>query len=355
MRTLVSAAVSALALVAVSACSEPTQTKPPAEPGAKTLKVEPLAFTERTLANGLKVYALRDANTANVSVQVWYDVGSKDDPIGRSGFAHLFEHIMFKATRNMPAETLDRLTEDVGGFNNASTYDDFTNYYEVVPANHLERVLWAEADRMGTLVVDQAIFASERDVVKEEYRQRILASPYGKLFGLYLAQANFAVHPYGRPGIGSIEDLNAATVDDVRAFHAAYYRPDNAVLVVSGNFDQAALDKWVDQYFAPIATPKRPIPRVTAQEPARTAPRDYTVYEPNTPLPAVSISYPQPGSLSPDLAALTVLDAIMAKGESSRLYQSMVYTQQVAAQVFTNLEATRDPGAYTLAAVLSEG
>ena len=173
-------------------------------------------------------------------MQVWYDVGSKDDPVGRSGFAHLFEHIMFKATRNMPAETLDRLTEDVGGFNNASTYDDFTNYYEVVPANHLERVLWAEADRMGSLVVDQAIFDSERDVVKEEYRQRILASPYGKLFGLYLAQANFAVHPYGRPGIGSIEDLDAATVDDVRAFHAAYYRPDNAVLVVSGNFDQAA-------------------------------------------------------------------------------------------------------------------
>ncbi len=354
MRNFVAAAVSALVLLSVTACSEPA-TKPPAEPGSKALAVAPLNFTERTLANGLKVYALRDANTANVSVQVWYDVGSKDDPLGRSGFAHLFEHIMFKATRNMRAETLDRLTEDVGGFNNASTYDDFTNYYEVVPANHLERVLWAEADRMGSLVVDQAIFASERDVVKEEYRQRILASPYGKLFGLYLAQANFAVHPYGRPGIGSIEDLDAATVDDVRAFHAAYYRPDNAVLVVSGNFDQAALDKWVDQYFTPIATPKRPIPRVTAVEPARTAPREYTVYEPNTPLPAISISYPQPGSLSPDLAALTVLDAIMVKGESSRLYQSMVYTQQVAAQVFTNLEASRDPGAYTLAAVLSEG
>ena len=148
MRTLVSAAVSALILVAATACSEPTQTKAPAEPGAKTLKVEPLNFTERTLANGLKVYALRDPNTANVSVQVWYDVGSKDDPIGRSGFAHLFEHIMFKATRNMPAETLDRLTEDVGGFNNASTFDDFTNYYQVVPAHTLETVLWAEADRM---------------------------------------------------------------------------------------------------------------------------------------------------------------------------------------------------------------
>lgn len=352
MRILSLVTVSAFALMA-SACSDSSAPKSPEAP--KTLKVEPLKFTERTLANGLKVYAMPDPNTANVSVQVWYDVGSKDDPEGRSGFAHLFEHIMFKATKNMPAETLDRLTEDVGGFNNASTYDDFTNYYQVVPANHVERILWAEAERMGTLVVDEAIFKSERDVVKEEYRQRILASPYGKLFGLYLAQANFAVHPYGRPGIGSIENLDAATVADVKAFHATYYRPDNAVLVVAGNFDQAQLDKWVDQYFGTITAPKRPIPRVTAVEPARNAPKELTVYEPNTPLPAVSISFPQPNSLSPDIAALAVLDAIMAKGESSRLYQSLVYTQQVAAEVFTNFEATRDPGAYTLAAVLSEG
>ncbi len=358
MNKFLSAAMSALAIVLCAACSEePAKQAPDAkapEKEMKFLKVEPLKFSERTLANGLRVYAMPDPNTANVSVQVWYDVGSKDDPVGRSGFAHLFEHIMFKATRNMPAETLDRLTEDVGGFNNASTYDDFTNYYEVVPANHLERVLWAEADRMGSLVVDESIFKSERDVVKEEYRQRILASPYGKLFGLYLAQANFTVHPYGRPGIGSIADLDAATVDDVRAFHATYYRPDNAVLVVAGNFDQAQFDKWVDQYFAPIAKPKREIPRVTAVEPSRSA-KSYTVYEPNTPLPAVSISYPGPAALSPDLAALSVLDAILSKGESSRLYQSLVYQQQVATEVFTFFEPTRDAGAFSLIAILSEG
>ena len=352
MKKFLSAAVPALALL-LAACSEPAQK--PAQPETKTLKVEPLTFAERTLANGLRVYAMPDPNTANVSVQVWYDVGSKDDPVGRSGFAHLFEHIMFKATRNMPAETLDRLTEDVGGFNNASTWDDFTNYYEVVPANHLERVLWAEADRMGSLVVDDAIFKSERDVVKEEFRQRILASPYGKLFGLYLAQTNYTVHPYARPGIGSIEDLDAATVEDVRAFHATYYRPDNAVLVVAGNFDQAQFDKWVDQYFGPIATPKRPIPRVTAKEPERTAPKAYTVYEPNTPLPAVSISYPTPDSLSPDQATLAVLDAILSKGESSRLYQSLVYQQQIATEVFTFYEQSRDPGAFSVIAILSEG
>jgi zinc protease len=255
----------------------------------------------------------------------------------------------------MPAENMDRLTEDVGGFNNASTYDDLTNYYEVVPANQLERVLWAEAERMGSLVVDQATFASERDVVKEEFRQSILAAPYGKLMGLYVAQANFSVHPYGRPGIGSIEDLNAATVDDVRAFHATYYRPDNAVLVVSGNYEPATLDRWVDHYFSGITKPATVIPRVTAIEPKRNGARELTVYESNTPLPAVTVSFPSPNARSADLAALTVMDAILSKGESSRLYQSLVYKQQIAANVFTNFEATRDPGVYTLAAILSDG
>jgi zinc protease len=209
--------LAALAVVTLAACaSAPLARRQPQEQSA--LAVAPLQFTHRRLANGLEVFTMPDRETANVSVQVWYKVGSRDDPADRSGFAHLFEHIMFKSTRNMPAEFFDRLTEDVGGFNNASTYDDFTNYYEVVPANHLQRILWAEAERMGSLVVDQATFASERDVVKEELRQRVLASPYGRLFYLYLNQANYSVHPYGRPGIGSSEDLDAATVDDVRAF-----------------------------------------------------------------------------------------------------------------------------------------
>jgi zinc protease len=349
--------LTAVALVllaaALSSCSDTSSQKTPAKPAA--LKVEPLKYTERTLANGLRVLALPDRTTGNVAVHVWYNVGSKDDPAGRSGFAHLFEHIMFKATRNMPSETFDRLTEDVGGFNNASTWDDFTNYYAVVPANQLERILWAEADRMGSLVVDQATFASERDVVKEEYRQRILASPYGKLFGLYIPQTTFSVHPYGRPGIGSIEDLDAATVDDVRAFHATYYRPDNAVLVVSGNFDQATLDKWVDQYFGVLAKPARPIPRVTAVEPRRTQARLYRTFEPNVPLPAVTMTWPGLPASHPDFAVATVLDAILSRGESSRLYQSLVYRQQLAAQVFSSLEPTRDPGALTVAAILSAG
>lgn len=322
---------------------------------ASATAVAPIAYTERTLPNGLRVYAIRDTATANVSVQVWYAVGSKDDPKDRSGFAHMFEHLMFKATRNLVPEQMDRLTEDVGGFNNASTNDDYTNYYEVVPANHLQRLLFAEADRMGSLVVDPASFASERDVVKEELRSRVLAQPYGKLFSLYFPEVSYTRHPYGRPTIGSIEDLDAATIDDIRAFHATYYRPDNAVLVVAGNFDPAQLNRWVDQYFGPIARPVRPIPRVQVAEPPRTAPIRRTVYEPNAPLPAVLLSYPTPPDDSPDSPALSVLNAVLARGESSRLYQSLVYRDRIAQSADTYLDSKKDLGAFAIYAILASG
>ncbi|HYD13950.1 MAG TPA: pitrilysin family protein [Allosphingosinicella sp.] len=317
--------------------------------------VAPLNYQTRTLPNGLRVYSIRNTDTSNVSVQVWYDVGSKDDPRGRSGFAHLFEHMMFKSTRNLVPEQFDRLTEDVGGFNNASTNDDYTNYYEVVPANHLQRLLWAESERMGSLVVEPSFFNSERDVVKEELRSRVLAQPYGRLFYLYLPMISYDVHPYARPGIGSIEDLDAATIEDVRAFHATYYRPDNAVLFVAGNFDQAQLDRWVDQYFGPIRRPTTPIPRVTAVEPPRTSPRHYTVYEANTPLPAVLITYPAPSVTDRDAAAMEVLDGILSTGESSRLHQSLVYRQQLAAQASSFVDIKQGPGHLAVYAILSQG
>jgi zinc protease len=347
IRATLAAAITALTL---AACQ-------PAEQADAALEIPALEYTERTLDNGLRVFSMSDATTASVSIQVWYNVGSKDDPPGRSGFAHLFEHLMFKSTANMPPETMDRLTEDAGGFNNASTWNDFTNYYETVPANHLQRVLWGEAERMGSLVVDEANFLPERDVVKEELRQNYLASPYGRMFGLYLTQISFDEHPYGRPGIGSIEQLDSSTIEDVREFHAAYYRPDNAIIVVSGNFNQTELDSWIDEYFGPIATPDREIPRVTTVEPERTAARDYTVYEPNVPLPGVAISWPSPAaSASPeDLAAFIIMDSVFGTGQSSRLYQSVVYDQQLAAEAFTLYEITQHPGAFGLGAIVSDG
>jgi zinc protease len=319
----------------------------------KAAAIPQLNYTERKLANGLRVYALRDTSSPNVSVQVWYDVGSKDDPRGRSGFAHLFEHLMFKATRNMMPEQMDRMTEDVGGFNNASTADDYTNYYETVPANHLQRLLWAEADRMGSLVVDDANFKSERDVVKEELRTG-LARPYGRLFSHYLPMVSYQRHPYARPGIGSIEELDAATIDDVRAFHATYYRPDNAVLVVSGNFDPADLNRWADSYFAPIKRPAGAIPRVTMAEPARTAARSYTVTEPNTPLPALVMSFLLPPAKSPDMPALEMLQAVMASGDSSRFNQALIRTR-LASDASVYIDDKQGTGLMAPYAILAGG
>src|SRR5882762_4938451 len=178
-------------------------------------KMPQLKFRERTLANGLRVLSVVDESSPTVAINVWYHVGSKDDPDQRSGFAHLFEHIMFKSTKNMKAEMMDRLTEDVGGNNNAYTADDVTVYYEIVPSNYLETLLWAEAERLSGLTVDDADFLSERAVVEEEFRQSVLAPPHGKFFYM-MTQKSFGAHPYKRPTIGSIEDLDAATLENVQ-------------------------------------------------------------------------------------------------------------------------------------------
>ncbi len=341
------------ALLLTAACwplAAVAQTAPTAQ-----VAVKPIAFTQRVLPNGLRVYAIRDTGTPNVSVQVWYDVGSKDDPKGKSGFAHMFEHLMFKSTRNLVSEQMDRLTEDVGGYNNASTNDDYTNYYEVVPANHLQRLLFAEADRMASLVVEPKSFASERDVVKEELRQSTLARPYGKLFSLYYPALAYQAHPYARGTIGSLENLEAAGIDDVRAFHATYYRPDNAVLVVSGNFDQQQLDGWIESYFAKIKKPVGAIPRVTVAEPARAKAISRTVYEPNTPLPAVLISYHIPADRDADIPALSVLKAVLATGESSRLYESVVYREQLAQSADAMLDSKQSTGNLAVYAIMAGG
>ena len=321
--------------------------------GFAQTRMPQLKFTDRTLPNGMRVLSAPDHASPTVAIQVWYHVGSKDDPNQRSGFAHLFEHIMFKSTKNMKSEMMDRLTEDVGGFNNAFTNDDVTVYYEVVPSNYLETLIWAEADRLSGLNVDDANFKSERDVVKEEYRQSVLAPPYGKFF--YLLQAkSFLEHPYKRPTIGSIEDLDAASLENVQAFHATYYRPDNATLVIVGDFDPKQLDGWVEKYLAPIAKPDRPLPRVNTKEPARQKETRLTEHGSND-LPAVGLTYIAPRQADPDADALRVADAILSAGESSRLYNSLVYTQQLAVEADSNFESREDASLFVLLAVLSEG
>ncbi len=340
-----------LLAMCVAVCCGVLLVQPPTTASAQA-KVPRLNYKDRMLSNGMRVLTVEDHSSPTVSIQVWFKVGSKDDPEGRSGFAHLFEHMMFKSTKNMKAEMMDRLTEDVGGWNNASTYDDFTNYYEVVPSNYLETLLWAEADRLTGLNVDETNFKSERDVVKEEFRQRYLAPPYGKLFYL-IEQKSFIKHPYKRPGIGSIEELNAATIEDVKAFYTTFYRPDNAVLVVVGDFEQKQLDGWIDKYFGRIAKPAGAMPRVTIKEPERTSEQRFNEYVPNVPFPAVAITYLAPSVTSDDAAALRIAESILGAGESSRLYQSLVYEQQMAQEAFATADLREDTGLFIFGAILS--
>lgn len=332
-----------------------TATASPPPPAAAELAIPPIPYHQRILPNGLQVLSVENHASPTVSVQMWYHVGSKDDPQGRSGFAHLFEHLMFKSTKHMPAEQLDRLTEDVGGSNNASTGDDITNYFEIVPSNYLQTLLWAEAERLSNLNVDEKNFKSERAVVEEEYRQSVLANPYGKLFNA-IDPLSYTVHPYRRPTIGSIEDLEAASLQNVIDFHNTFYRPDNATLIVSGDFDPKQLDAWVDQYFGWMPKPATPVPQVTVQEPLRRKDLRYTVTSETAPLPAVAITWLiPPAADSADSIPLQVAAALLSQGDSSRLYQSLVYRHQVAQQVGADADGRVGPGLFTAYAILASG
>jgi zinc protease len=325
------------------------------EPRAtKALTVPPLNFKHSTLPNGLQVYAVEDHATPIVAVQVWYHVGSKDDPAGRSGFAHLFEHMMFKGNEHMTPDMFDNLTENIGGENNAYTADDVTVYHETVPSNYLNPILWAEAERMSALALNEKNFASERDVVKEEYRQRIRSNPYGEFY-LSIEKKSFAQHPYKRPGIGSIEELDASKLPEVKAFHSTFYRPDNATLVVVGDFKPEELEGWVKKYFGAVQKPSAKIPRVTTKEPPRKADKRDTTYSPRAPLPAVALTYLAPSIRSDDSSALNLVAEILAGGDSSRLYRTMVYEQQIVQSVSCDADLREDLGLLVFRLILASG
>ncbi len=326
----------------------------PSSSALSRLHLDPLPFVERVLPNGLRAITLEDHRSATAAVNVAYRVGGKDDPPGRSGFAHLFEHLMFKGTKQTGAETIDRLTEDVGGFNNAFTTEDYTNYYEVIPSNYLETILWAEADRLAGLVVDGPNFDTEREVVIGEYDQRILAEPYGML-GELVTQLAYAVHPYRRGVIGDPEHLRAAALSDVQAFHATYYRPENATLIVVGDFESARVDEWIDRYFGVIAQPSSPIPRVNAIEPPQDGERRLCHRSANAPLSALSMSWHIGNAADADLPALDLIETLLGTGKSSRLYRSLVYEHQVATNAWAGADWNEHPGLFTIRAIGSAG
>jgi zinc protease len=327
----------------------------PALGGAAPLKVQPpqLAAREHQLANGLEILLHEDHSVPVVAIQVWYHVGSKNERAGRSGFAHLFEHIMFKGSENLASGELTEYIQSIGGRYNATTDFDRTLYFEVIPSNHLERLLWMEADRMRALDVSEANFLSERDVVKEERRLRIDNPPFGRLFEVVLANT-FTQHPYKILSIGSMADLDAATIEDVRAFHSTYYVPNNATLVLAGDFDPQQALGWIEKYFAPIPKGKE-IPRDIPREPAQTAERRVTEYDANTPLPVVMLNYHVPEEGHPDLYALEVASRILSDGQSSRLYRKMVYEQQIALQASGQSLTLEDPGVFYFFTILQQG
>jgi zinc protease len=322
--------------------------------GQARLTPPKLAITQHTLANGLRVVALEDHSAPVVNVQVWYHVGSKDERPGRTGFAHLFEHIMFKGSANVGAQEHANRINDVGGIVNAGTNFDYTFYWQTVPSNALDMVLWLESDRMAALNVDEANLKSERDVVIEELRLRTLNPPYGRLGSLVFETA-FKVHNYRWLPIGSQEDLEAATLEDVRAFHATYYVPNNATIVVAGDFDTAALLKSVDRYFGPIARGKGEIPRPSKPEPPQTEERRLVDYDTKTPLPAAVLSYHIPGLGEADSYALDVASRILSAGQSSRLYRRLVYDKKLALQAAGQSFSLEDSGLFFFLAIMNQG
>ena len=332
----------------------------PAAPGLNAqqsntdIRPPKLDFTTHTLSNGLQVILLENHSVPVIDLQVWYHVGGKDEQPGRTGFAHLFEHLMFKGSAHVGPDEHSRIIESVGGFDNAETGDDTTNYFETFPSNYLERVLWLEADRMGSLNVDDANFKSERKVVEEERRVRVDNQPYGSLEE-DLRAAAFTVHGYHHTPIGSIADLENATLQDVRDFFNTYYKPNNATLVIVGDFNSDQALGWAKKYFEGIPASAKPIPRRDTPEPAQTEERDVKKSYSNTPLPAIVIGYKIPARYQPDSYPLDLASNILAGGESSRLYQSLVYKDQIAVQAGGFGNFTEDPNLFWAYAIMNQG
>lgn len=326
-----------------TSAQEQTQARPPK-----------LDFTTHTLANGLKIILLEEHSVPIINLQIWYHVGSKDERPGRTGFAHMFEHLMFKGSAHVGPDEHSRIIEAVGGFDNAETNDDSTDFFETFPSQYLERVLWLEADRMGSLNVDEANFKSERQVVEEERRVRVDNQPYGSIEE-DLRAAAFTVHGYHHTAIGSIADLDKATVDDVRVFHDTYYKPNNATLVIVGDFNSAQAIAWTKKYFDGIPPSAGPIPRRDTPEPPQTEERTVKKSYSNTPLPAVVIGYKIPARYAPDAYPLDLASNILAAGESSRLYQALVYKDQIAVQAAGFGNFTEDPNLFWAYAIMNQG
>jgi zinc protease len=312
-----------------------------------------LPYEITTLPNGLTLILSEDHSTPIVHLQITYHVGSKNEKAGRTGFAHLFEHLMFKGSKNVQPEAHTSMIASVGGQSNAYTTDDETVFWETLPAQYLPMALWLEADRMATLRVDKDTFTNERDVVKEERRMRVDNQPYGRLNEIIYDQA-FAVHPYKHATIGSMEDLEAASVDDVREFYRTYYVPSNATAVIVGDFDPSQALLLVNQYLGRVPKAEREVPRDIPQEPVQTKEKRVTLQEP-WPLPAVVVAYHITRDGNPDSYPLHIAAKVLSDGQTSRIYKKLVYETQMAVAAFGNANLIEDPNLFYAVAIVQPG
>jgi len=311
-------------------------------------------FVEFTLENGLHVILHEDHSTPIVAVNVCYHVGSKNEKPDKTGFAHLFEHLMFDGSKNVKRGEFDKYISQAGGYDNAYTTEDKTNYYEVLPSNYLELALWLESDRMLEFSIQEISLITQREVVKEERRWRYENRPYGSAW-IKISEKSFKKHPYRWPVIGYQEHLDKASMDDVKEFYETFYVPNNAVLVIAGDIDIERTKKLVEKYFADI--PKGPdnIPHPSPEdEPLENEIRE-VVEDINAPLPAVFMSYRIPEEGNPDSYALALLSNILSVGESSRLYQRLVYKDKIANEVETYSDSREHPGLFLIYAIANPG
>jgi zinc protease len=312
-----------------------------------------LTYERIKLPNGLTVLLHQDRSTPIAHVQLWYHVGSRDERAGRTGFAHLFEHMMFKGSKNVEPEQHTSIVSSVGGQANAYTNEDATVYWQTVPSQYLPMVLWMEADRMATLRIDDKTFRNERQVVQEERRMRIENQPYGRLNEILFDQA-FTVHPYKHPVIGSMKDLEAATIEDVRDFYRTYYVPSNCTIVIAGDFEFEQVRGLVNQYLARVPPAERPVPRDIPKEPIPVKEKRVTVSEP-WPLPAVVVAYHITYDGHPDAYPLHIASKVLSDGQSSRIYKRLVYDTGLALTAFGGGNIIEDPNLFFAVAIVNPG
>ena len=312
-----------------------------------------LDYTMTTLPNGMKVVMLEDHSTPIVHLQMWYHVGSKNEKPGRTGFAHLFEHMMFKGSKNVGPEEHTSVIASVGGQSNAYTTDDETVFWQTLPSQYLPLASWLEADRMATLRIDRDTFVNEREVVKEERRMRYENQPFGRLPEIIFDHA-FTTHPYKHQTIGSMQDLEAASIEDVREFYQTYYVPENATLVIVGDFDMVQAKAIVSQYFGRVPKAEHPVPRDIPKEPPQTREKRVTVDAP-WPLPAVVVAYHITYDGHPDSYPLHIASKVLTDGQSSRIYQELVYGRQLAVTAFGGANLIEDPNLFYTVAIVQPG